>query len=132
MEESRGSGRIRLADFYESALRDGKWQFSESPEYLRELGALDDSERAAPRVIVPNYLNSATNCLASSAYYGVCCIDECEALLGHLERRIGAPTGRSAEIAELVAALPSASQKANRTLPVSLVRRLEEVAEHHG
>merc|ERR1719322_2046750 len=132
IEEAPGSGRVRLADFYGSALRDGKWQFSEKADYLREPGALDDSDPSALRVIIPNYLNSASNCLASSAYYGVCCIDECEALLGHLERRIGAPTGRAAEIAELVAALPSASQPANRTLPAGLVGRLEQVAEHHG
>merc|ERR1719210_2724579 len=132
MEEAPGNGRVRLADFYTSALQDGKWQFSESAEYLRALGALDESDPSTLRVIIPNYLNSPSNCIASSAYYGVCCIDECEALLGHLERRIGTPVAHPAEIADLVAALPSASQPANRTLPEALVRRLDDVAEHHS
>jgi len=132
LEDVSGSGRVRLADFYGSALHAGKWQFSESVEYLRQLGALDESDPALLRVIIPNYVNSPSNCIASSAYYGVCCIDECEAILGHLEHRLGAPTARAAEIAALVSALPSASQAANRTLPAALVGRLEEVAEHHG
>jgi len=132
LEEAPGNGRVRLSDFYASAVNDGKWQFSETVEYLRELGSLDESNPAALRVIIPNYVNSPSNCLASSAYFGVCCIDECEALLGHLERRIGAPAARPAEIADLVAALPSASQPANRTLPEALVRRLDDVAEHHS
>merc|ERR1719210_569003 len=132
MEEAPGNGRVRLGDFYASALKGEKLHFSEDVEYLRVLGALDESDPSALRVIIPNYLNGPSNCIASSAYYGVCCIDECEALLGHLERRIGTPTGRPAEIVELVAALPSASRPANRTLQASLVGRLGEVAEHHG
>merc|ERR1719220_1783443 len=132
MEEAPGNGRVRLADFYGSALHAGKWQFSESVEYLRQLGALDESNPAALRVIIPNYVNSPSNCIASSAYYGVCCIDECEELLGHLERRLGAPAALPIEIVTLVTALPSMSQAANRTLPAALVSRLEEVAEHHG
>ena len=70
--------------------------------------------------------------LSVAAFYGVCCIDECEALLGHLERRLGAPTALLSEIVGLVSALPSASQAAKRTLPTALVGRLGEVAEHHG
>merc|ERR1719322_1208044 len=104
MEESPGNGRVRLADFYGSALHAGKWQFSESVEYLRQLGALDESNPAMLRVIIPNYVNSPSNCIASSAYYGVCCIDECEELLGHLERRLGAPAALPAEIVTLVSA----------------------------
>jgi len=132
LEEAPGSGRVRLADFYRSALHEGKWQFSEGPEYLRQLGALDDSEPEVLRVIIPNYVNGPSNCIAASSYYGICCIDECEALLGQLERALGAPTAGPEELAQLVAALPSASLPANRTLAPGLLRRLGEVAEHHG
>ncbi|CAK9030215.1 NAD_binding_1 domain-containing protein [Durusdinium trenchii] len=38
--ENAGTGRVLLKDFYGAAL-DGNWQFSESVEYLQELGALD-------------------------------------------------------------------------------------------
>merc|ERR1719181_1182260 len=101
--EDRGSGRVRLSDFYKPAL-DGAWQFQESVGYLRQLGALDESNPDELRVMVPNYLNSQTNCIASSDYYSVCCIDECEDLLGHIEKEIAAPEATAARINELVSA----------------------------
>uniref|UniRef100_A0A7S1RRV1 Uncharacterized protein n=1 Tax=Alexandrium catenella TaxID=2925 RepID=A0A7S1RRV1_ALECA len=130
LEDAKGSGRVRLADFYGGAVHGGKWQFSETVEYLRHLGAIDDADSSGPRVIIPNYIYSPANCLASSSFYAVCCIDECEELLDHLESSIGQPTATPEEIVRLVSALPSAS--GNTTLPPGLVRRLEEVAEHHG
>jgi len=130
--EDRGTGRVRLADFYSAALNYGKWQFSESVDYLRQLGALDESDPANLRVMIPNYINSPSNCVASSKYYSVCCLDECEDILGHLEERLGKPHASQAEIATLVAALPSATTSANRTLSAALLGKLGEVAEHHG
>ena len=41
--EDQNAGRVRLDDFYGRAPYDGKWQFEESVPYLRELGALDES-----------------------------------------------------------------------------------------
>merc|ERR550525_1379675 len=77
--EEPGTGRVRLSTFYQSALQ-GNWQFSETIDYLRQLGALDESDPQRPSVIIPNYINSPSNCVASSRFYSVCCIDECEAL----------------------------------------------------
>jgi len=37
-----GAGRVRVADFYNAAMNKGRWQFSESVEYMRQLGALDE------------------------------------------------------------------------------------------
>merc|ERR1719335_64780 len=125
--EDRGSGRVRLSDFYKPAL-DGQWQFQESVGYLRELGTLDESSSDEPRVMVSNYLVSQANCIASSDYYSVCCIDECEDLLGHLERNIAAPEASPAKIAGLVAALPSSSVSAPRSLSTTLRTRLNEIA----
>jgi len=127
----QGVGRVLLKDFYGDALGGG-WQFSESVDYLRDLGALDESDPARVSVIVPNYLNSPTNCLATSSIFSVCCIDECEALLGHLEREASAPDVAPDRILELVSGLPSASVEAPRKLPSSLVSRLDDVARHHG
>merc|ERR1719337_421937 len=115
MEES-GTGRVLLADFYKPALG-GNWQFQETAAYLRELGALDESDSAKPRVIIPNYMASPSNCIASSSFYSVCCMDECEGLLGHLERQIAKPEATSTEIATLVAQLSSSSVVAPRSLP---------------
>merc|ERR1719242_2453234 len=132
LEEFDGSGRVRLADFYNSALNGGQWQFSESMEYLRQLGALDESESSNLRVIIPNYLNAPSNCIASSAYYGVCCIDECEEILGHVEKEVRGPTAHPTEIAKLIANLPSASVAAGRILSPTQMQRLTELGDHHG
>ena len=129
--EHAGTGRALLKDFYGSALN-GNWQFSESVDYLRELGALDESDPANPAVLIPNYVNSQSNCVASSSVYSVCCIDECEALLGHLERRVAAPEASPEQLVSLVSELPSATVPAPRTLPDSLKSRINEVASHHG
>jgi len=127
-----GAGRVRIADFYGRALNDGKWQFSESVDYLRQLGALDDADPSNPRVIIPNYISGPSNCVASSAYYSVCCMDECESILGQLEQRISAPEERPGVIASLISMIPSATMPSNRSLSPWLHQRLEEVAQHHG
>lgn len=131
LEESNGSGRVRLTDFYNSALNGGQWQFSESVQYLRQLGALDESDSSNLRVVIPNYLGAPSNCIASSAYYGVCCIDECEDLLGHVEKELKSPTADPSKIAKIIANLPSASVAAGRQLSASLIQRLEELGDHH-
>ena len=132
LEESSGSGRVRLSDFYGSALNAGQWQFSESVEYLRQLGALDESDSSNLRVMIPNYLNAPSNCIASSAYYGVCCIDECEEILGHVEKEVRGPTAHPTEIANIIVNLPSASVAAGRKLSTTLMQRLTELGIHHG
>jgi hypothetical protein len=127
-----GAGRVRIADFYGKALHDGKWQFSESVDYLRQLGALDESESSNPRVIIPNYISGPSNCVASSAYYSVCCLDECESILGQIEQKIAAPSALPKTITRLVSMIPSATMPSNRTIAPWLQHRLDEVAVHHG
>jgi len=124
-----GSGRVRIADFYGSALRDGNWQFSESTAYLAQNGALDTN--GGDRVIIANYVNSASNCLASSSFYSVCCINECEDLMDHIEHHFQAPTAMPEDIISFVSSLPSSSVAGGRVLPDILVRRLQEIAEHY-
>jgi len=126
-----GAGRVRLADFYDASLNRGKWQFIESVEYLRELGALDESNPDNLRVIIANYVNGPSNCVASSSYYSVCCVNECDELLGHLETKIAAPDATPEQILALAAALPSSTVQGNRVLPSWLTQRLQEVAQHH-
>mmetsp|Transcript_97908 Transcript_97908/g.154268 ORF Transcript_97908/g.154268 Transcript_97908/m.154268 type:complete len:556 (-) Transcript_97908:195-1862(-) len=129
--ESNSIGRVKLADFYKPAL-DGSWQFQESVDYLRQLGALDETESEEPRVIITNYLYSQTNCIASSGFYSVCCKDECEGLLGHLEEKLAASEATPAEITALVMDLPSSTVSAPRVLQPILVSRLDHIALHHG
>merc|ERR1719313_1302871 len=132
--EYRGTGCVHLHDFYKPAFggQDGAWQFQESVPYLRQLGALDESDPEGPKVIVSNYLGSQANCIASSSFYGVCCMDECEGLLTHLENDIKAPEAPAARIAAMISLLPSATVDAPRELSATLRKRLDEIAEAHG
>lgn len=130
MEES-GTGRVPLSDFYKPAVG-GHWQFQETVPYLRQLGALDESDPSKPRVIVANYVSSPSNCIASSSFYSVCCMDECEGLLGSLERQIAAPEAKPSRIASLVGELSSSTVIAPRELPASLLARLDDIAKEHG
>ena len=107
------------------------FEFDESVGFLRQLGALDESDALRPKVLIPNYVNARTNCLTTTSFYAVCCIDECERLLGRLEREIGAPAAIPSEIAALAGNLPSDTVEAPRILSDSLLRRLTELAERH-
>eukprot|EP00411_Alexandrium_monilatum_P016726 CAMPEP_0175237824 /NCGR_PEP_ID=MMETSP0093-20121207/28716_1 /TAXON_ID=311494 /ORGANISM="Alexandrium monilatum, Strain CCMP3105" /LENGTH=581 /DNA_ID=CAMNT_0016531809 /DNA_START=49 /DNA_END=1792 /DNA_ORIENTATION=+ len=129
--EDKGSGRVLLKDFYGSA-KDGAWQFTESVAYLKDLGALDDSSPQRSSVIIPNYINSHSNCLASSGIFSVCCLNECEPLLGHIEREVGTPDAEPERLLEIVANLPSSSVKAPRELPADLRNLLQQVVKQHG
>lgn len=129
--EKKGSGRVPLSVFYRAALG-GKWHFGESEGYLRQLGALDESNPGDLQIIIPNYINSKSNCVDPSKYYSVCCINECDALLGRLETDVGSPSATAAEIAEKVATIPSSSLPGGPKMTQQLEKRLEDVAEGNG
>jgi len=128
--EHRGTGRVRLSDFYKPAL-DGVWTFQESSGYLRSLGALDESDPQQPSVMMVNYIISPSNCIASSGFYSVCCKNECEGLLGHIEENLGAPEAKPVTIASLVGNLPSQTIAAPQKLSANLLQRLDDIAATH-
>merc|ERR1719476_478673 len=128
--EYKNTGRVLLTDFYREGMK-GEFLFIEHTDFLRKLGALDESDPQHPSVIIPNYLASQANCLASTSFHSVCCIDECEGLMGHLERAIAEPRASPDRIATLVAGLRSDTVDAPRNLSASLLARLEEIADHH-
>merc|ERR1712218_633262 len=97
--EEAGNGRVLLKEFYGKRIDGSAFQFTESVEYLRDLGALDEHDPENMRVIIPNYVHSPSNCIASSSIYSICCLSECESLLGHLERDIGGPDAEATYIA---------------------------------
>merc|ERR1719359_2234285 len=111
-----GAGRVRIADFYKLAVHEGKTQFAESMSFLRQQGALDESDPSNPRVIITNYISSPSNCVASSSYFSVCCVDECEGLFQQLERSIAAPDATPARILSEVSSLASHTMPKNRDL----------------
>jgi hypothetical protein len=129
--EFEGTGRILLSRFYMGGLK-GDWTFTEPLQYLRNLGVVDEADPKRPSVMIPNYISSAANCLISSGFYGVCCPDECEGLLNHLEKILAQPTVVPERIVESVSNLPSDTVDAPRNMSVHLIRRLNDIAEVHG
>jgi len=130
--EDRSTGRVKLSDFYKPALSAGAWQFQESVGYLRQVGALDESGSSEPSVIMTNYIYSHANCIASSGYYSLCCKEECEGLLGHLEQKLVAPEAEPSVIASIVAQLESSTVSVPRNLSATLLGRLNDIAKQHG
>eukprot|EP00429_Kryptoperidinium_foliaceum_P062999 CAMPEP_0176066374 /NCGR_PEP_ID=MMETSP0120_2-20121206/33122_1 /TAXON_ID=160619 /ORGANISM="Kryptoperidinium foliaceum, Strain CCMP 1326" /LENGTH=533 /DNA_ID=CAMNT_0017399977 /DNA_START=77 /DNA_END=1678 /DNA_ORIENTATION=- len=129
--EDQGSGRVHLTDFYRASLA-GKWQFSEKVDYLRQLGALDESVPGSPRVIIVNYLLSYSNCVGSTPYNDLCCLSECEALMAHVERQVAASSAEPEALMDIVVALASSTVPAGRELGAVLQQRLRSVAAQHG
>jgi len=129
--EHGGSGRVLLSKFY-SGIDDKDWPFIESSEYLRNLGALDETDPRRPSVIIPNFLSSPSNCLAPSSFYSVCCIDECEGLLAHVELMVAEPSATAETLVEVVSNLESDTVEAPRTLSLEQLTRLNEIAAFHG
>jgi len=129
--ESRKEGRVRLSSFW-NLTRYTHWRFTEKAEYLKTLGALDDSDPKNPSVIIANYVMARPNCLEASNLYAICCRNTCEDLMSHLEREIGVDKAPPSRITELVAALPSETVQAPRELPSTLLSRLDQIAVHHN
>jgi len=132
--DRQGTGRVRLSDFYGTGL-DKDWRFGESETYLRELGVLDESSPwMGKQVLIPNYLQAASNCIVAAPHYLVCCKNECEEMLGDIESAIRQPT---ASVDELIAVVQNVSSPSSPTddppvLAGALSEQLKRVAESHG
>merc|ERR1740123_2488925 len=99
---SASEGSVLLQDFHAEP-KHASFQFTESPEYLRKTGALEESAEGAPRVRIANYLLGPSNCIAPSEHYSVCCLNECEALMSGLESGAQASSVPAKRLLELVA-----------------------------
>jgi hypothetical protein len=129
------TGRVPLSKFYNTAVNTD-WRFGESESYLRELGALDEtSSWLGPQVIIPNYLQATSNCIVSTAHYLVCCVNECESLLGDIETAIDASTASPSNILKVVRNITSQTTLDTDEPPhlnAGLVSQLEQIAKKHG
>merc|ERR1719387_138131 len=103
--ELADSGRVPLKHFWAKG-HIGSWDLRESLGYLRQLGALDETS-PVPKVIIPNYVGAVSNCDAYSEYFSLCCVQECEDLLGQLSSQVRAHSAKPAVILDLVANLSS-------------------------
>merc|ERR1740122_621687 len=104
----------------------------ESVEYLRNQGVLDETDPEHPSVVIPNYMNSRMNCLTASEFYAVCCLNECDELLGKIEVHIASPVAEPSRIIGVVSGLQSDTVDAPRNLSSSLLSRLNQIAGNHA
>jgi hypothetical protein len=132
--DTLGTGRVKLSRFYGTAL-DSEWRFGESESYLRDLGALDETSRwIGKQVIIPNYMQAASNCIVSTPHYLVCCMNECESLLSEIEELIGTPSASPASILAVVSNITSQTTLDHDQPPLlkgALTTQLEEVGRQY-
>jgi len=119
--DPEGLGQVPLGLFYGQP-KGSAYHFSESPDYLRSIGALDETSPSNPKVIITNYVAAPSNCIASSSYYSVCCLSECSEMMAELEHLVGAP---AASPQKLLASIGHLSDKA---LPRGLLDKLHAIA----
>eukprot|EP00929_Paragymnodinium_shiwhaense_P078920 TRINITY_DN4095_c0_g1_i2.p1 TRINITY_DN4095_c0_g1~~TRINITY_DN4095_c0_g1_i2.p1 ORF type:complete len:514 (-),score=128.68 TRINITY_DN4095_c0_g1_i2:246-1787(-) len=141
-EDPEKPGRMLLSAFYQREERTAsRWVFREKLDYLRDIGAADEHNPHKPGVIITNYMQAKPNCLSSvitvwgqykNAIYDLCCRNECEDLLAHLEKALKAPTATPAHIAEVVSHMSSDTVKAPRQLSGVLLERLHKAAHAHS
>jgi len=124
------AGRVRLSEFYGSNM-DGEWRFGESEAYLRDLGALDDSSWRGPQVIIPNYMQGASNCIVSTPNYLVCCVNECEDIMGEIERTFQTPVAPVDKVLDLVTNMTNFDDE-RPDLNATLGAQLHRIADVHG
>jgi hypothetical protein len=130
--DPQGYGAVPLSVFY--AQPEGRlWHFQESEDYLRTIGALDESTSDNPQVFITNYVYGASNCIASSSYYSVCCISECDHLMTELEHHVSAPVASPEKILDYIGNLteddlrPGLAEKLD-----AIAARNEGVVPVHG
>lgn len=125
-----GQGRVPYEKFHAEPTHH-HYKFAETAEYLRNIGALDESDAGNPQVLVANYVSAPSNCIAASRYYSVCCLSECELLVNQLEEKVQVPEVPLQKVLDAVAQISSSTVEAPRTLPDDLVQRAREIVDHH-
>ncbi|CAE8625178.1 unnamed protein product [Polarella glacialis] len=127
------TGRVPLSKFYGTGL-DSEWRFGESESYLRELGALDESGWTK-QVIIPNYIQAASNCIVTTSHYMVCCANDCEPILRDIEEAVGESTAQAQQLISLVGNMTSMTSLEDETavkISAALVSQLEATAAANG
>jgi len=118
-------GLVPLGLFYAQPAG-ASYHFSESADYLRETGALDETSPGNPKVYIANYVNGPSNCIASSSYYSVCCLSECDEMFAELEHQISAPTASPEKLLAVI------REVSHNTLQDGLPQKLQSIASRHG
>jgi len=108
------------------------YRLAENRDYLQQLGVVDEADPLEPRLILSNYVDGPSNCVARNSYYSVCCMDQCADLYNHLERRLGKPEATAEEIISVVFGLCSATATTCSMLPDHMQDNLYDIADANG
>jgi len=108
------------------------FRFSESQDYLRSVGALDEYMPSEPQVLVSNYLLGPANCYRSTALHTFCCLNECDAVLGEVERIVGGPSAAPHVLVPLLGNITSSSMDEAHSLSQVLVQKLSAISVQNG
>lgn len=122
------TGRIPLSIFYGASD-----YFGESEGYLDAQGVLDYSTQEA-QVIIPNYLQAASNCIVATSQYQICCLNSCERVLEDIELEVKKPQATVEELLFVVGNMtdPSSLEEDEVVVGDELKQRLREVSVAHG
>jgi len=125
------TGRVPLSKFY-SQPKNAVYQFVESVDYLREVGAIEELSVGGPSVRIANYILSPTNCIASSSFFSVCCLSQCGQLMGEVEHMVQAPTASPQTLLGIVGNLSLINSDGEQVVTAELEAKLRIVAAHHA
>eukprot|EP00930_Biecheleria_cincta_P085715 TRINITY_DN7508_c0_g1_i1.p1 TRINITY_DN7508_c0_g1~~TRINITY_DN7508_c0_g1_i1.p1 ORF type:complete len:550 (+),score=103.33 TRINITY_DN7508_c0_g1_i1:49-1698(+) len=114
------NGRVRLADLRKVEHAD---LFRESEDYLRKVGALDDSAPDGPHLLMPNYMLGPSNCDGTTSFYDLCCPNECEDHKTRLERALLGAKDHHETVTSVV------QQRLGAPVPADLLKRLSSLVE---
>merc|ERR1719512_690478 len=110
----------------------GRVRLAESEAYLRELGALDETSAwRGKQVIVSNYVQAASNCVVTRSHHLVCCMVECEEILGQVEAAVGAPVAAPDKLLQVVESIADGDDEPAH-LDAAMRAQLQRVAQMHG
>merc|ERR1719321_2301365 len=98
--DPESSGRVPLGLLYAQPAS-AAYRFSESSDYLRKIGALDETT-STPKVLI-------SNCIASSSYYSVCCLNNCDSIMDEIEHKVLAPTASPERLLAIVGSIIGAA-----------------------
>jgi len=133
--DTHHTGRVPLSKFYSHGL-DSEWRFGESEEYLRELGALDETSWRGKQVIIPNYIQATSNCIISAQHYLVCCVNDCDGVFDEIESQIGSPSAEPIQILAVIGNMSAHGSSLDEDhapqLEGSLTSQLELISSAHG
>jgi len=135
--DPEGDGRVPLNLVYDQPMTtdahgEQVFRFSESQDYLRSIGALDEYMPSEPQVLISNYLLGPANCYRSTALHTFCCLNECDAVLGEVERAVGGPSAAPHVLVLLLGNMTTSSKEEAAPLSKELVQKLSAIALQNG